>query len=194
MSAEAEVASGLEPRRLVLAGFQDSGRLHWQSLWSEGDARYVKLAHASWDAPNRHDWVQDLEAAMPGIGSDTVIVAHSLGCLLTAFWAAQTRHRLRGAFLVAPPNPARADSPPAITHFRDPPRTRLPFPSVVIGSDDDPCGSLDYMAGLAADWGSRFQPLSGVKHIGTLSRVGRWPAGKALLEEFIAGLPPAARG
>ena len=176
-------------KRLILAGFQDSGRLHWQSLWSDGDPRYIKLAHDSWDAPDRHVWVRELQAAMPDIGSDTVIVAHSLGCLLTAFWAASaTSQRVRGAFLVAPPNPSRPDSSPAITNFRDPPRQPLPFPSVVIGSDDDPCASQDFMAGLARDWGSRFVPVSGAKHIGTMSRVGRWPAGQALLEEFIAGL------
>ncbi|MEN9705212.1 MAG: hypothetical protein RLZZ393_1091 [Pseudomonadota bacterium] len=176
-------------RRIVLAGFQDSGRLHWQTLWAQGDPRYVKLAHASWDAPERHAWVRELEEAMPVIGGDAVIVAHSLGCLLTAFWAASgTIHRVRGAFLVAPPNPARPDSPSAITNFCDPPRTPLPFPSVVVGSDDDPCGSLDYMADLARDWGSRFVPLTGIKHIGTMSRVGRWAAGHALLDDFIASL------
>ena len=176
-------------KRLVLAGFQDSGRLHWQTIWAQGDPSYCKLAHDRWDAPDREAWVRDLEAAMPSIGPDTVIVAHSLGCLLTAFWAASgTSHRVKGAFLVAPPNPSRPDSSPAITGFRDPPRKPLPFPSLVIGSDDDPCATQDFMAGLARDWGSRFVPVSGVKHIGTMSRVGKWPAGKALLDEFIAGL------
>lgn len=175
--------------RLVLAGYQDSSRLHWQSIWAEGDPQYRKLAHDSWDAPDRHVWVRELEAALPALGPDIVIVAHSLGCLLTAFWAAGgTTDRIRGAFLVAPPNPSRPDSPPAITHFRDPPRQLLPFPSLVVGSDDDPCASQDFMAGLARDWGSRFVPVHGLQHIGTMSRVGRWPAGHALLEEFIAGL------
>jgi predicted alpha/beta hydrolase family esterase len=175
-------------KRLVLAGFQDSGPFHWQTLWAEGDPSYLKLSHASWDAPDRHEWQRELEAAYPAVGADTVIVAHSLGCLLTAFWAAGTLQRVRGAFLVAPPNPLRPDTPPTITNFQHPPRQALPFPSVVVGSDDDPCGSLDYMAGLARDWGSRFVPVRGGKHLGSMSGVGRWPAGRALLEEFIATL------
>ena len=68
--------------RLVLAGLQDSGPLHWQSHWAAGDPRYVKLAHSSWDAPDRHVWVRELEAFRPTLPADTVIVAHSLGCLL----------------------------------------------------------------------------------------------------------------
>ncbi|MEY4761244.1 MAG: hypothetical protein RLZZ200_1100 [Pseudomonadota bacterium] len=176
-------------RRLVLAGFQDSGPLHWQTLWARGDPRYIKLAHASWDAPDRHDWLRELEAVLPAVGPDTVIVAHSLGCILTAFWAATDADaRVRGAFLVAPPDLGRPDAPRDITNFLDVPRIPLPFPTLVVGSDDDPYGSATHMAGLARDWSARFVLMPGLGHIGSMSGVGRWPAGKALLEEFIASL------
>jgi len=171
--------------RLVLAGYQDSGPLHWQSSWAAKDPRFVKLAHSSWDAPDRHAWVRELEDAMPQIGNDAVIVAHSLGCLLTAYWVAGTRYRVRAALLVAPPNLRRADAPPAITDFRDPPLQRLPFPSIVVGSDDDPYGSEEYMRGCAEAWGSRFVLVKGAGHIGSMSRVGAWPEGKALVAELI---------
>ena len=172
--------------RLVLAGFQDSGPLHWQSHWAAGDPRYVKLAHSSWDAPDRHVWVRELEAFRPTLPADTVIVAHSLGCLLTAYWAAQTQYTVRGALLVAPPNLGRPDAPPSITNFRDPPMTLLPFPSIVVGSDDDPYAGVDYMAGCAKAWGSRFVLLQGAGHVGSMSPVREWRAGKGLLEELLA--------
>jgi predicted alpha/beta hydrolase family esterase len=178
--------------RLVLTGYQDSGPLHWQSLWAAKDPRFVKLAHSSWEAPDRHLWVRELEEAMPRIGPDTVIVAHSLGCLLTAFWAAETRHTVRAALLVAPPNLGRPDAPPSIMHFRDPPMRPLPFPSIVVGSDDDPYGSEDYMKGCAKAWGSRFVALKGAGHVGSMSNVGAWSEGKALLEELIAGIRSGA--
>ena len=171
--------------RLVLAGFQDSGPLHWQTRWAAGDPRYVRLAHSSWDAPDRHLWVRELEAFRPTLGPDTVIVAHSLGCLLTAYWVAQTRSTVRGALLVAPPNLGRPDAPPSITNFRDPPMTPLPFPSIVVGSDDDPYASVDYMAGCARAWGSRFVLLQGAGHVGSMSPVRDWQAGKALLNEVL---------
>lgn len=171
--------------RLVLAGFQDSGPLHWQSRWAAGDPRFVKVAHSSWDAPDRYVWVRELESAMQAIGPDTVIVAHSLGCLLTAYWAAETRYSVRGALLVAPPNLSRPDAPAAITNFRDPPMRPLPFRSIVVGSDDDPYASVDYMAGCASAWGSRFVSVKGAGHIGSMSPVREWQAGRGLLEELL---------
>ena len=175
--------------RLVLAGFQDAGPLHWQSRWAAADPRYVKLAHSSWDAPDRHVWVSELEAFRPTLDPDTVIVAHSLGCLLTAYWAAQTNYSVRAALLVAPPNLGRPDAPPSITNFRDPPMTPLPFPSLVVGSDDDPYASVDHMAGCARAWGSRFVLLQGAGHVGSMSPVREWQAGKALLDELLGQCP-----
>ena len=55
-------------------------------------------------------------AASSGVGGaraapDTLIAAHSLGCLLVAHWLARTSVRIAGALLVAIPDPERRQLP-----------------------------------------------------------------------------------
>ncbi|MPM45195.1 hypothetical protein SDC9_91881 [bioreactor metagenome] len=75
-----------------------------------------------------------------------LLAAHSLGCLLLAWWAAHSREtaRVAGALLVAPPEIERADLRQQIPGWAPPARQRLPFPCLVMASSDDPYASLDY--------------------------------------------------
>ena len=58
-----------------------------------------------------------------------VLVAHSLGCILTAAWAAHSRntHRVVGALLVAPGDSERDDLGPQLPSWAPIVRQRLPF-------------------------------------------------------------------
>jgi hypothetical protein len=107
------------------------------------------------------------------------LVAHSLGCLLVAAWAAQSQHtaRVKGALLVAPPDTARADMPPQMAGWRPIARARLPFPAVVVYSEDDSFCSAERALGLAADWGAEAVSLGAAGHINADSGLGDWPAG-----------------
>jgi hypothetical protein len=107
------------------------------------------------------------------------LVAHSLGCLLVAAWAAQSQHtaRVKGALLVAPPDTARADMPPQMAGWRPIVRARLPFPAVVVYSEDDSFCSAERALGLAADWGAEAVSLGTAGHINADSGLGDWPAG-----------------
>jgi hypothetical protein len=61
---------------------------------------------------------------------------------------------------------------------------RLPFPTVVVASDDDPYVTLDRAKLFAGAWGSKFVPLSGAGHINSQSGLGAWPHGFAVLTEL----------
>ena len=97
-------------RVLLLPGWQNSGPQHWQSRWEAlyGDLR---VEQHDWMHPLRGDWVMRLEEVVQAQAKEVVLVAHSLGCLLVAAWAAQTRlsHRVRGALLVAPGDPQQPE-------------------------------------------------------------------------------------
>ena len=68
----------------------------------------------------------------------------------------------------------------------------LRFPSIVVASDDDPYATADRARHFAARWGSELVMLSGAGHINSASGLGRWPAGRALLERLRSGSPPGS--
>ena len=126
------------------------------------------------DRSKRPDWVDALERAVSAAPGDVVLVAHSLGCVLTAHWAAGSARtaRVRGALLVAAPQLDRPGMPDDLADFRPVPRQRLPFPSTLVFSTDDPFSD--------AAW-SRAQAQGARGHINAESGLGSWPEGRALI-------------
>ncbi|MBW8722029.1 MAG: serine hydrolase family protein, partial [Polaromonas sp.] len=101
----------MNPRTvLILPGWKSSGPGHWQTLWEEADG-YTRVEQHSWMHPLRGDWTARLEEVLLSCDEPAVLVAHSLGCMLTVAWAAHSRnvHRVKGALLVAPPDVERDD-------------------------------------------------------------------------------------
>lgn len=174
---------------VTLPGICGSGPDHWQSLWEAQDSRFVRFEPDSWNQPELEAWKAALTRAVITAGGKPLLVAHSLACLLVAHWAvAEGRQQpIAGAFLVSVPDPAGAAFPPEAVSFASPPTSRLPFPSLVIASADDPFGSISYVAERARQWGSGFVLLGKLGHINEASRLGDWPEGAALLEAFRAG-------
>ena len=67
---------------LVLPGWQNSGPQHWLSLWEQRHG-YQRVEQHDWDRPLRGDWVARLEDVVLSHDEPVVLVAHSLGYLLT---------------------------------------------------------------------------------------------------------------
>ena len=171
---------------LILPGWQSSGPAHWQSRW-EILHGYRRVEQHDWMRPRRGDWIARLEDVVLGCEGPVVLVAHSLGCILTAAWA-QVSHstgRVRGALLVAPGDAEREALRGVLPSWSPIVRERLPFPSVLVASRNDPYCSFERARGLAADWGSRFHDLGDAGHINADSGLGDWPAGHAMLTDLI---------
>jgi predicted alpha/beta hydrolase family esterase len=166
---------------LILAGINNSGPTHWQSLWQQKNPNFFKVEHRDWDSPVCSDWVDDLECVVIRTCPDTVLVAHSLGCLLVAHWSAQSSLQVKAGMLVSVPDPSAPMFPREAKGFNNVPMTRLGFPSVVVASTDDPYGSPDFMRHCAAQWGSRFVSVGAYGHINAESGLGDWPEGYSLL-------------
>ncbi|RDH09542.1 RBBP9/YdeN family alpha/beta hydrolase, partial [Tsukamurella pulmonis] len=66
------------------------------------------------------------------------------------------------------------------------PRRRLPFPSVVAASRDDPLARFRTTAGLAETWGSRLVDLGDAGHLNAASGYGEWPLIDELVAELVA--------
>ena len=179
------MTEGAPSRVLLLPGWRDSGPTHWQSRW-EALHGYRRVEQGDWLWPRRGDWMARLDEVLLEDETPAVLVAHSLGCHLVAAWAAHTQHvaRVRAALLVAPADPQRDDAPPNLYNWRPVVRQRLPFPSLLLASRDDPWCSLAEAAALAADWGSDWCLLGAYGHINGDSGLGDWDAGHALLKSL----------
>ena len=169
---------------LILPGIGNSGPLHWQSLWEESQPDFERVQQRDWDNPVCEEWVAVLEEAVQRAGSEAVLVAHSLACLVVAHWAAKPHSPITAALLVAVPDSSGPTFPAEARGFAETPTQRLPFQSTVVVSSDDPYGSPEHSARLAAAWGSRVVHIGSRGHINASSGLGAWPEGYALLEQL----------
>jgi predicted alpha/beta hydrolase family esterase len=176
---------------LIVPGIDGSGPEHWQSRWEdEWGSSASRIAPSSWTQPDLADWCHALDrAAADQRAAGVVLVAHSLGCLAAGRWLSRAQPGVRGAFLVAPPDPAGPNFPaaaaPSFTTFEAAPLT---VPGLVVGSDDDPYCTPLATRRLAEAWGTGLEGVGAAGHINTASGIGAWAAGQALLTAFIAGL------
>lgn len=174
---------------LILPGWQNSGADHWQSLW-EAAHGYQRVEQHDWLRPLRGDWIARLEDVLlqRDLERDgpAVLVAHSLGCLLVAAWAAHSRHadRVSAALLVAPGDAEREEMRPVLTSWSPIALQTLPFKSMLVGSRNDPYCSAERARAFARAWGSEFIDYGDSGHINAESGLGAWPDGQALLRQL----------
>jgi predicted alpha/beta hydrolase family esterase len=175
------------PPILIVPGLFDSGPDHWQSHWQRALPRAWRVEQNDWERPTLAEWTAGLLESVrqhPG----AVIVAHSLGCATVAHLAAIGAARnVAGAFLVAPADVNREGPAGRLLEGFSPiPRARLPFPSMVVASRNDPYVTLDRARAFAQGWGSTFIDLGQAGHINVASGHGPWPKGRALLRDLLA--------
>ena len=175
---------------LLLPGWQNSGAAHWQSRWEAlyGDLR---VEQHDWMRPLRGDWIARLEDVLLAQPGPSVLVGHSLGCLLSVAWASHSRntHLVAGALLVAPPDPEQPELQAIHQSWFPVPAQPLPFKSILLGSQDDPYCSFARTRAYASAWGSEFVDYGARGHINGESGLGDWPEGRALLARLQSDLP-----
>ncbi|QAY75542.1 alpha/beta hydrolase [Sphingosinicella sp. BN140058] len=178
---------------LTIPGLENSGPRHWQSAWDRLP-HFTRVDFEAWSEPKLHDWVPKLDRAVRESPRNVVLVAHSLGCLALSWWAALSwseafREKVCGALLVAPPDVDAAETDARIRDFRPIPRVRLPFPSIVVGSRNDPYCSFSRAQDIATAWGSEFVDAGFAGHINAESPVGVWAEGLPLLARLTGHNP-----
>jgi predicted alpha/beta hydrolase family esterase len=172
-------------RVLILPGINNSGPAHWQTFWEKAHPEFRRVPERDWDHPVRRDWVAALEAAVRRSGPGTILVAHSLACLQVAHWAAQTRCKIQGALLVAPPDPERDAFPKTAVGFAPVPRRALGFPSILAVSTNDSYADMAFNERCARDWESCLVSFGPQGHLNADSHLKSWPQGFRLLELLI---------
>lgn len=182
---------------LILPGINDSGPTHWQSLWQQAIPTARRVTQDDWDNPVCADWVAALHRAVDAVAGSVVLVAHSLGCLQVVHAAATGSpgfvRAVRGALLVAPPDPDGPSFPDIAVGFRPLPLAPLPFASVLVASRTDPYSSFEFSQRMAAAWGSELVDLGPCGHVNAASGLGAWPAGRARLDRLMESISVTRR-
>ena len=169
---------------LILPGLNGSPETHWQRHWARDNPDSRIVEQHDWSCPEREQWLAELERQVEMVGRDVWLVGHSLGCVLAAHFAqSRLASRIRGALLVAPCDlDATEMLHPCIVRFGAMPNTHLPFPSLVVGSLNDPYMPVDRLRRTAHAWGSGLVDIGAAGHINVASGFGRWTAGYDFLE------------
>ena len=171
-----------------LPGIGSSGEAHWQSRWELADPAIRRFSPANWDQPDLVDWVAALDRAVRATKTPPVLAAHSLACLLVAHWQEQMTAPVKGALLVAVPDPRSPAFPAEAVAFASVPEQRFRFLSMIVASTSDPYASLPYVRARAEQWGSDLVNIGAKGHINGASHLGDWPEGRQILLDFDARL------
>ncbi|MCE3264359.1 MAG: alpha/beta hydrolase [Pseudoduganella sp.] len=175
---------------ITLAGLWNSGPQHWQTHWEKKHG-WRRAPHRDWETPDRVEWVRELDAAIAACEQPPVLAAHSLACTLVTWWAAEHARdaagaqRIAGAFLVAPSDVDAPSYPTCTTGFQPMQLAPLPFPSIVVASENDPYVSAARARQFAHAWGSELHFIGAAGHINGDAGYGPWPQGEELLLGFV---------
>lgn len=181
------------PTILIVPGLRDHVEAHWQTHLERRLPNARSVAPLEADKLSRAARVAALDAALAGIDGRVILVAHSAGVMITVHWARQATRKIHGALLAAPadlesPMPAGYPAPDAIdaNGWTPIPTERLPFPSIVAASRNDPLARFERVEALAAGWGGKLVDLGEVGHLNPASGYGEWQDAERLIEEVAA--------
>jgi len=173
---------------LFIAGLNGSGPDHWQTRWRQRMPNARLVEQADWDRPERDAWIVAIVAACDAAERPMLLLAHSLGVIALALAAPRlSAERVKGAFLVSPPSDQALITVGA-ADFAPAPLARLPFPSLLLASRNDPYGDFDDSERKALAWGSHLHDAGLSGHINVESGHGPWPEGAMRLAGFVKRL------
>ena len=158
---------------------------HWQTRLAAKLPDAVVVPSFGRDKRDLAGRVADLHRVIHDAEAPVTIVAHSAGCADDRAVGAPARPAGPGALLATPPDLARPlpAQYPTLRELEESgwlpvPRARLPFPSIVAASTNDPLGDFENVRSLAEAWGSHFIDVGPVGHLNPASGHGEWPGPK----------------
>ncbi|MFE7418277.1 RBBP9/YdeN family alpha/beta hydrolase [Rhodococcus sp. NPDC057529] len=186
------MTTSTEPTVVIVPGLRDHVADHWQTLLAERLDTVRTVPPLERDKLSLAARIAALDTVLTDIDGPVVLVAHSAGVAITVHWAQQASRPVQGALLATPPDfeePLPAGYPTRgeldANGWNPVPRRRLPFPSIVAASTDDPLARFRRVAGMAESWGSKLVDLGAVGHLNPAAGYGYWPYAEELLRELI---------
>lgn len=180
-----------KPKFLFLAGYGNSTGEHWQAKWFTQFSGGIWVEQ-DWEQPKRDNWVSAINSKLEETSEPLVVISHSLGGLAFIEWANQypdlLLEKIRGAFLVALPDADAQSFLTAIQGFANTPMNKIPVPTLMVVSEDDPFASVERSCFFASALGSELINLGNRGHINSAAGLGDWPEGESYLQAFVDSL------
>ncbi len=170
-------------------GIGDSGSDHWQT-WMEGVIGDVpRIPVSDWRNPDLKVWLNAIDATLMTEWRPAILIAHSFGALAAAQYAIEEPTRVAAVLLVAPADPARFADGAKLS------LSKLPCPSTLVASRNDPWMEMRVAQRWAYIWGAKLVDEGDAGHINVESGHGRWPKGLTYLSwlAYAAGANPSGR-
>jgi serine hydrolase len=162
------------------------------TLWEQVHPEYQRVEQRDWDVPERTEWVTTLDAVIGAASTPPILVAHSLGCITIAHWAAEQKRRaaarIAGVMLVAPADVDAETAPEVVRGFRPIPLVPFGFPNVIVASRTDRYLTFERAIELRKAWGGSLVDAGDAGHLNTDAGYGPWPAGEHILLDLQARL------
>ena len=182
---------------VIVPGLRDHVAGHWQTLLEANLAKVRKVVSVpplQVDGLSCAARVEAIQQTVRPIEGPLLFVAHSGGVIMLLHWAQKYRHAVKGALLAAPPDfetPLPAGYPPIETlqahGWLPTPCTRLPFPSLVAASTNDPLASYASVERMAIAWGGTLVNVGAVGHLNPASGFGEWLGAEPLIRQIDNG-------
>ncbi|MEV3975740.1 alpha/beta hydrolase, partial [Streptomyces sp. NPDC050698] len=130
---------------VMVPGLRDHVEDHWQTHLARRLDNVLTVPPLETDKLSRDARVAALDEVLTSVGGPVVLIAHSAGVMTVAHWARAHYREIAGALLVTPadlelPLPESYPSLEELDRngWLPIPRQRLPFPSTVAASRNDP--------------------------------------------------------
>lgn len=172
-------------RILTVPGLFSSGQDHWQTHWEKTLPNIERIHQRDYENAVCSEWVESIQNAVVASGNDVVLVGHSCGSIAIAHWARKYSVGVAGAMLVGPSDVEQPEFPKNAVGFAPVPLERLPFPTIVVASSNDPYVLLERATYFASCWGSKLVNIGHAGHINTTSGHGPWPEGVEVLRGLL---------
>lgn len=176
-------SSDLDIPSLIIPGLHGSGAAHWQSWWQATVPNAQRVEQGDWSTPDIDTWSDRLLQALAQQSQPVWLVAHSFGCLAAVHAiskiGAGNKSNVAGAFLVAAADPDRFGLGERLL------LCKLPVPTALVVSCNDPWLSENKALWLGERWGAEVFPIGPAGHVNTAAGFGPWIEGLVLFRDFV---------
>jgi len=170
---------------LIIPGYGGSDSNHWQTWLENTQLNFKRINQNDWNNPDISDWISTIDNTISAYNPETVVlVAHSLGCLAIAEWAACYNRNIKAALLVAPPDTELVDRKLKRKLFIQEPLQKLNFPTILVASTTDPWATIEKAEFYANNWGSELINIGDAGHINSISGHYEWHEGLEILNSI----------